>query len=450
MFFPQNVAIIGASNNKSKVGHAIMKSLNRGFEGDLFPINPNEESVLGYEVYDSVSEINKEIDVSVLSLPASLVPGILKECGESGVKNVIVVSAGFSEAGREDLEEESKEIAERYDMNLLGPNCLGIFNSRNKFDTIFNPPERQARPEPGDIAFLSQSGAFGAAALDWFAESDIGLSKFVSYGNRAHVDEADLIYHLSEDENTDYIIIYIEGVKDGREFFRAAKACEKPIIAIKSGRTDKGSSAATSHTASMAGNDNIYEGAFKQSDIIRIKTLEEMFNIAKALSFQPLPEGKKLGIVTNGGGAGVMATDLLIEKGLELATFSKKTKKEFNRAVQDGIIPGHATLNNPVDIIGDASSERYKKSLEIILDDGDVDIAVVISLFQSPVLGQDIVEKLDKLQDKGKSILVVAPGGEFTRKMIEKIEKKKIPVYQTTKGAIEAAHGLWRCSEHSP
>ncbi|MFW5952687.1 MAG: acetate--CoA ligase family protein [Candidatus Natronoplasma sp.] len=447
MFWPDNVAVIGASNKEGKVGNAIMRSLKRRFEGGIFPVNINEDKILGFEAYHSVTDIEDQVDLALISLPAKVVPTVLKECGKSNIKNVIVVSAGFSEAGREDLEKNIKDVVDEYDMNLIGPNCLGVYNPWIELDTIFNPPERQARPEPGPVAFLSQSGAFGAAVLDWFSESNIGLSKFISYGNRADIDEADLIDYISEDEKTDYIIFYIEGVKNGRKFFEAAKNSKKPIFAIKSGRTEKGSSAASSHTASLAGKDGVYEGAFKQSDVIRMKTLREMFNVAKALSFQPLPKGKNVGIVTNGGGAGVMATDSLIERGLKLATFSDQTKNKFKAAVEEELIPDHATLTNPVDIVGDAPSERYKRAMEITLEEDNVDILIVVCLFQSPALDDGIVEKLDMMQEKEKPIITIASGGEFTHEMADKIEKKGLPVYQTPEDAVQAVNGLCKSVE---
>jgi len=447
MFWPDSVAVIGASNQEGKVGNAIMKSLKRRYEGKIYPVNIKEEEVLGIQAHESVSDIGSEIDLAIICLPAKIIPDIVKQCGRSGIKNIILVSAGFSEAGREDLEDEVKKIVEEHNMNLLGPNCLGIYNPWNELDTIFNPPERQSRPDPGSVAFLSQSGAFGAAVLDWFSESNIGLSKFVSYGNRADIDEADLVDYISEDEKTDHLIFYIEGLKKGRKFFEAARKSEKPILAIKSGWTEKGSSAATSHTASLAGKDGVYDGAFKQSDIIRLRTIREMFNGAKALSFQPLPKGKNVGIVTNGGGAGVMSTDSLVEKGLSLAEFSEETKDKFEEAVEEGEIPDHATLKNPVDIVGDAPSERYKKAMEITLEEKNVDVLLVICLFQSPALDEDIVEKLDELQEKGKPIITIASGGEFTHKMTEKIEKRDIPVYQTPEDAIQAVKVICECGE---
>ncbi len=444
MFFPESVAVIGASNREGKVGNAIMKSLKRKYSGRIYPINVKEDNVLGIDAFSSIINIEDEIDLAIIALPAKIVPKIVEECGEAGVGNLIIVSAGFSEAGRGDLEEKIKETVEDYDMNLIGPNCLGIYNPYNELDTIFNPPKRQDRPEPGSVAFLSQSGAFGAATLDWFSEADIGLSKFVSYGNRVDIDEADLIDHLSNDEKTEFIIYYIEGVKDGRRFFEAARRSTKPILAVKSGRTEEGSSAATSHTASLAGKDKVYEGAFKQSNVIRAYDLREMFNIAKAFSFQPLPHGDNVAIVTNGGGAGVMATDDLVDKGLNLARFTKKTKEDFDHAVEEGIIPEHATLDNPVDIIGDAPSDRYQKSIDIVLKDDNVDVVIVVLLFQSPAIEEDIIEKLDGLQGE-KPIIAVAPGGRYTHKLTEKIEEKGIPVYQTPAEAVEAVWGLTRC-----
>lgn len=444
MFFPESVAVIGASNREGKVGNAIMKSLKRKYSGRIYPVNVKEDNILGIDAFSSILDLEDEVNLAIIALPAKIVPKIVEECGEAGVGNLIIVSAGFSEAGRGDLEKKIKETVEDYEINLIGPNCLGVYNPYNELDTIFNPPERQDRPETGSVAFLSQSGAFGAATLDWFSEANIGLSKFVSYGNRVDIDEADLIDHLSNDEKTEFIIYYIEGVKDGRRFYEAARRSTKPILAVKSGRTEEGSSAATSHTASLAGKDKVYEGAFKQSNVIRAYDLREMFNIAKAFSFQPLPHGDNVAIVTNGGGAGVMATDELVDRGLNLARFTKKTKERFEHVVKEGIIPEHATLDNPVDIIGDAPSDRYERAIDIVLKDDNVDVVIVVLLFQSPAIEEDIVEKLDGLQGE-KPIIAVAPGGRYTHKLTEKIEEKGIPVYQTPSEAVEAVWGLSRC-----
>ncbi|MFW5907962.1 MAG: acetate--CoA ligase family protein [Candidatus Natronoplasma sp.] len=444
MFYPESVAVIGASNKRGKVGNAIVRSLKRKYSGEVFPVNIDEEEILGIEAYHTIEEVPDPVDLAIIALPAKIVPDIVEECGSAGVKNLIIVSAGFSEAGRRDLELEIKRTVDEHDMNLIGPNCLGIYNPSVELDSIFNPPERQDRPRSGSIAFLSQSGAFGAAVLDWFSEADIGLSKFVSYGNRVDVDEADLIDYLSEDEETEFIIFYIEGVKNGREFFEAAERCSKPIMAVKSGRTEEGSSAATSHTASLAGKDKVYDGAFKQSDIIRAHSLREMFNVAKAFSSQPVPTGCNVAVVTNGGGAGVMAADELVERGLKLSRFSEKTKEKFDKAVENKIIPEHATLGNPVDLVGDATPKRYEVALDMILQDDEVDAVIVVFLLQSPSIEEDIVDRLDGLQGD-KPIIAVAPGGRYTHEFTAKIEEKGVPVYQTPRDAVQAIWGLCRC-----
>lgn len=447
MFYPDSVAVIGASDKEGKVGNAIMKSLDREFGGKIYPVNLEDNEVLGYKAYKSVSEIDSDVDMAVVAIPAKYVPDLVKECGEKGIYNMVVVSAGFSEAGREDLENEVKKYSDEYDINIIGPNCLGVYNPEIGLDTIFNPPERQARPDKGRVAFLSQSGAFGAAILDWFSEVDIGVSKFVSYGNRADIDEADLIDYLNDDEETEVITYYIEGIKDGRKFMKAAERCDKPIIALKSGRTSEGSSAASSHTASLAGKDGVYKGAFKQSRVIRVYSLRELFNLVKSISCQPPSQGSNISIVTNGGGAGVMTTDALVDIGLNLASFTKTTRKKFKESVKEGKIPEHATTQNPVDIIGDAPSERYQEAMRIVLADDNTDGLIVICLFQSPALDEDIVEKISEMQEYEKPIICVAPGGEYTHKITAKIEDEGIPVYQTPEEAVEAIWGLAECGK---
>ena len=442
MFRPNSVAVIGASNKEGKVGNAIMKSLMKKFKGDIFPVNLKEQEILGKKVYSSVKDINNNVDLAVIAIPAEYVPNAVEECGEAGIKNIIIVSAGFREAGRQDLEEELKKNAERYNIRVIGPNCLGVYDSKIGLDTIFNPPERQSRPKEGDIAFLSQSGAFGAAMLDWFSESDVGLSKFVSYGNRVDVDEADLINYLDNDPDTRIITYYIEGVKDGRKFMKAAQNCSKPIVALKSGRTSAGSSAAASHTASLAGKDEIYDAAFKRSGIIRVKTVRELINLARALSSQPFAKGDKIAIVTNGGGVGVMCTDSLVWNNLELAELTKDTNNKFKEAVRNGVIPEHASLNNPIDIIGDATPDRYKTAMDIVLEDNNVNGLIVAFLFQSPALSEDIISKTAEMKKHGKPIVAIAPGGKFADQIAHKIEEKGIPVYETPEEGVEVMRGL--------
>jgi len=447
MFYPEGVAVIGASNKEGKVGNAIMKSIMRKYDGQVYPINIKEKNVLGVPAYSSVKEVDEKIDLAVIAIPAKFVPQVIKECGEKGIGNAIIVTAGFREAGEVELEEKVVENANRYGVRFIGPNCLGVYNSNNELDTIFNPPERQARPKKGTVAFLSQSGAFGAAMLDWFSESEIGISKFISYGNRADLDEADLIDYLSEDEETEIITYYIEGLKDGRKFMEAAKKCSKPIIALKSGRTSAGSSAAASHTASLAGNDEVYDAAFKQAGILRVKSVRELVVILRAIRCQPMAKGDRVAIVTNGGGVGVMCADSLTWSGLKLADFSKSTREEFKKEVESGLIPEHSSLNNPVDIVGDAPSERYETAMDIVLKDENVDALIVVFLFHSPAIEEDIVSKTVDMKEYGKPIIAIAPGGEFTHMMSEKLEDHGIPVYETPEDGVAAVNGLVKLGE---
>ncbi|MFO7792886.1 MAG: CoA-binding protein [Candidatus Saliniplasma sp.] len=447
LFNPKGVAVVGASNKEGKVGNAIMKSITKKFDGQVYPINIKENDVMGIQAHSSVKEVGDEIDLAIIAIPAKFVPQSIKECGEKGIENVIIVTAGFREAGEVELEEEVVEIAREHGVRFLGPNCLGIYNSKNGLDTIFNPPERQSRPKKGSVAFLSQSGAFGAAMLDWFSERDIGISKFVSYGNRADLDEADFIEYISEDDETELITYYIEGLKDGRKFMEAAKKCSKPIIALKSGRTSAGSSAAASHTASLAGKDEVYDAAFKQSGILRVKSVRELVVILRALRIQPKAKGGKIGIVTNGGGVGVMCADSLVWSGLELAEFTKKTRANFKEAVESGKIPTHSSFNNPVDIVGDATSERYKITMDIVLKDENLDALIVVFLFHSPAIGEDIVSKTVSMKKHGKPIVAIAPGGKFSHMMSQKLEDQGIPVYETPEDGVAAVNGLVKLGE---
>ncbi len=439
MFDPEGVAVVGASKTEGKVGNAIVRSLERRFQGSIYPVNPKYESIEGHRAYESVSDIDENVDLAIIGVPAEIVPEVVKNCGEGGVKNIIIVSAGFREAGRVDLEEDIKRYVDEFDLNVIGPNCLGIFNSKNGLDTIFNPPDRQSRPPEGSIAFLSQSGAFGAALLDWFSEIDIGISKFVSYGNRVDIDEGDLLRHFNDDTDTDILLFYIEGLKDGRDFVSAAYESNKPILAFKSGKTEKGSSAATSHTGSLAGKDKVYEAAFKQSVILRASSVREMISAAKAISMQPFGEEKGVGIVTNGGGAGITLIDAIVEKGLEGADFSKRTNQRFREKISEGSIPQDVSFQNPVDILGDASSERYHTCMELVLEDKNVGGLIVVLLFQSPSLEDDIIDRLRELQGYKKPIVCMAPGSDLTEPIRKKIEDIGIPVYETPE---EAAQGM--------
>jgi len=451
LFYPQSVAVIGASNKEGKIGNAIMKNLiNFGFKGKIYPVNVKEEKILGIKAYKSVLEIPDNVDVAVISIPGKFVPQILEECGQKGVKGVVVISAGFKEAGNMELEEKLLEVARKWNIRIVGPNCLGITNIENGFDCTFNPPERQARPEFGGIAFMSQSGAFGAAILDWAARHEVGMSKFISLGNMTDLDESDFMEYLKDDKATKVITAYLEGVKDGRKFLEAARNAtkKKPVVILKSGRTEAGAKAAASHTGSLAGSYTIYQAAFEQTGVLEARSMRQLFNYAKALTMQKPAKGDRVAIVTNGGGAGVMMSDGVLEVGLKMADLSEETKEKFAKAIVEGKLPAHMSYKNPIDIIGDAPSRRYEVAMRYALEDENVDVLAVIALFQSPALDDGIVEAVGRMQEYGKPVVFIAPGGVYPEKMARRIEKTGVPVFETVEDGVDAVYALVRYGQY--
>ena len=448
LFYPRSVAVIGASNVPGKVGNAIMRSITLKYRGKVYAVNVKggEIEVNGkkFKVYRSILEVPDDVDVAVIAVPAKFVPDVVDECGQKGVKGAIVISAGFKEAGRADLEEELVKRARKWGIRLVGPNCLGVTNLENGFDCNFNPPERQARPKFGGIAFMSQSGAFGAAILDWAARHEVGMSKFISLGNMADLDESDFMSYLRDDPKTKVITAYLEGVKDGRKFFNIAKETTKvkPVIILKAGRTEAGAKAAVSHTGSLAGSYAIYQAAFEQTGVLGAKSMRQLFNYAKALAMQKPAKGDRVAIVTNGGGVGVMMSDGLLERGLKLAQLSDETNEKFAKAIEEGKLPHHMSYGNPIDVIGDAPSKRYELAMRYALEDPNVDVLVVIALFQSPALDEGIVDVMGKVQEYGKPIVFVAPGGKYSEKMARKIEEKGVPVFETVEDGVDAVYAL--------
>nr|WP_206204330.1 CoA-binding protein [Thermococcus sp. LS1] len=453
MFYPKSVAVIGASNVPGKIGNSIMRSITLNFDGKVYAVNVKggEVEVNGrkFPVYRSIKDIPDEVDVAVIAVPAKFVPDVIDECGEKGVKGAVVISAGFKEAGNIELEEELVKRAKKWGIRLVGPNCLGVTNLENGFDCNFNPPERQARPPFGKIAFMSQSGAFGAAILDWAANHMIGMSKFISLGNMADLDESDFMAYLGEDPKTGVITGYIEGVKDGRKFFETAKevTLRKPVIIIKAGRTEAGAKAAASHTGSLAGSYKIYEAVFEQTGVLSAKSMRQLFNYAKALAMQKPAKGNRVAIVTNGGGAGVMMSDGLLERGMKLAELSEETNEKFRKGIEEGKLPHHMSYKNPIDVIGDAPSSRYEIAMRYALEDPNVDVLVVIALFQSPALDEGIVDAVAKMQEYGKPIIFVAPGGDYPHRMARNIELKGVPVYETVEDGVDAVYALVKYGE---
>jgi acetyl coenzyme A synthetase (ADP forming)-like protein len=376
-FTPQSIAVIGASTNPSKLGYAVLDNLvNGGYLSNgrlVHPINPTADEILGLKAYPDVNNVPGDIDLAVVVIPYPLVPEALRTCGEKGIPSVIVISAGFREAGMEGLEREQEllQIAKEYHIRLIGPNCLGVIDTITPMNASFSA----GMPPKGPMDFMSQSGALGTAILDWAQAGRLGLSKFVSLGNKADVNEIDLLAAWANDASSRVILSYIEGLPDGQEFIRVARLAskEKPIVALKSGVTQAGSRAVSSHTGSLAGSEQAYEAAFRQAGVIRAHSLQDLFDFALAFGYLPPLEGDRIAIVTNAGGPGILATDALERAGLALARFNPDCIRALEK-----FLPDAASAANPVDVLGDARADRYRFALEQVVADPGVDGVLVI------------------------------------------------------------------------
>jgi acetyltransferase len=380
IFEPRSVAVIGASREPGSVGYAVLDGLINGdFTGVVYPVNPKARAIRGVRAYASINDVPDEVDLAVIVVPARVVPTVLAECGQKGVKGAIVISAGFKETGREGaaLETEVKAIASRHRITLVGPNCLGVLNTAT--GVRLNASFAKAMPAPGHIAFISQSGALCTAVLDYARGQQIGFSKVVSMGNKADANENDFLRYLWHDPQTRVILLYLEDLAEGRAFIELAREItgegvdRKPILALKSGRTPQGARAVSSHTGSLAGSDNVYDAVFMQGGVMRVETVEDLFDYAIAFANQPAPKNKRIAVITNAGGPGIMATDASIRYGLEMANFTEETVKRLRAA-----LPPHAAIGNPVDVIGDARHDRYQVALDIVLQDTNTDGVIVL------------------------------------------------------------------------
>jgi acetyl coenzyme A synthetase (ADP forming)-like protein len=370
-FEPASVAVIGASRNPDKLGYAVLKNLVEGGyakRGRVYPINPNAREILGLPAYPTVLDVPDPIELAVIVVPYPYVPATLRACGEKEIPAAVVISAGFREAGVEGLERERELIAlaREFNMRLIGPNCLGVIDTFTPLNATF----AAGSPPSGPMAFTSQSGALGIAILDWAQAGRLGLSKFVSLGNKADVNEVDLLRAWVEDERTRVILIYSEELADGQEFIRTAREVTraKPVIAIKSGVTQSGARAVSSHTGSLAGSEQAYRAAFEQAGILQADSLESLFDMALALGYQPPLQGERIAIVTNAGGPGILATDALERTGLTIARFELETIKALKQR-----LPDTTSTANPVDVLGDATPDRYRFALETVAIDPNVD-----------------------------------------------------------------------------
>jgi acetyltransferase len=431
IFHPKSVAIVGTNKVKGTVPHDILDNiLKADFNGIVYPVSPREKSIKGIKAYKYVVDIpDDEVDLAILVFPSSVNHMALEQCGQKGIKSVIIISAGYKEVGEAGLKKEQQlvEIARKYDMSFIGPNCLGVINTFP--ETNLNASFAREMPEKGNIGFLSQSGALCTAVLDYASAKHIGFSKFISFGNKADISEIDLLYYLMNDEETKVILMYLEEVSDGPALMEAAREVieksGKPILIIKSGRTNEGASAAASHTGSMTGMDEVCDAAFEQAGIIRCNNIEEMFNKAIAFAYQPPPVSEKVAIITNAGGPGVLTTDAAIATGLKLAKFSEETTAVLKKA-----LPATANIKNPVDVIGDARSDRYLAAIQAAFDDADVAGVFVILTPQSMTDIDTIAADIARIAEgKSKPIYTSFMGEKDVASGIDILQKHKIPHY---------------------
>ena len=443
-FNAKSVALIGASPEPGKIGNSVMESLvKHDYKGKVYPVNAKGyPEIMGVKAYKNLLDIKDPIDVVIVTVDLKFVPDLLAECGKKNIHNMVIISGGGKELGgeRAAIEKRVQDLSRELNVRIIGPNCIGIFNGENRLDCAFQGHLRMIRPKQGNVAFLSQSGTVGIAFME--TADAFGLSKMISYGNRSDVDEADMIHYLAQDPNTNVIGLYVEGLGDGRKFMNSAKNVikeyQKPIVVFKNGRSTKGAKQAASHTGSLGGSFAVISGAFEQTGIISVDSYEELTSALKALTWQPVPKGNRIAMVTNGAGPIIAAIDNFERLNLELAQLSDQTIKSFKEHY-----PATYVIGNPCDVTGSASADDYRFAIQAFLDDPNVDIVMPWFVFQDDPLEEKIVDILGDLQKKKKKpILVGAMGGPFTEKISKKIEAFNIPVYESVITWITAAGSL--------
>jgi len=427
IFSPNSIAVIGASNDEKKWGGKIVKNIiSGGYTGAIYPINPKEKIIQGLTSYPSVLEVPGEIDLTVIVVPAPAVLAVVDECGGKNIKGLVVISAGFAETGNKVLEEELQSKVDRYDMMMVGPNCLGIANN----SIGLNASILQELPKKGNISFIAQSGSLALMIVEWAKENDIGLCKVISTGNKTDIDDVDYLEYLDADPNTKVIGIYAESIKRGRRFLEVAKRIKKPIVILKVGRSKKGAAAAFSHTSSMAGADEIYSAAFKQAGVLRVDTLDEFFDAILVLSTQPLPEGNTAGIISNGGGNGIIATDACEQYGIELPDLTEEMIEDVRK-----VIPGYGSAANPVDTAARSSIGTYGTIINSFINNFDA----VISLYVNDATADPVPSATETALMAGKKPIIVYMGGAKKREEGVKILKEAgIPIYSSPDRAVKA------------
>jgi len=455
-FNPKTVAVIGASRDPNSVGYGILKNLTTGgffesrfskpFPGKVYPINPNADQILGVKCYKNITDIMEDIDLALIAVPAKIVPIVIKDCIKKRVGGVILISAGFAEMNEEGrkLQEDIVKMLRSAGIPLVGPNCLGVIRTPSHLNASFAP----SMPPHGSVAFLSQSGAIADSIIDWAIEHRYGMSTLISYGNRADLDVHDYIEWLGEDPETKSIALYIEGIKDGRKFMEVARKVskKKPIIALKAGRTSEGAKAISSHTGSLAGSYEIYKTAFKQSNVLVADTIEELFDLAKALANQPACKENAVAIITNGGGCGVLCADYCSNLGVNLVELKKSTIQKLDKSKK--MHPAYSR-RNPLDIIGDALPEQYETAINALLAEPYIHGLIIIQTLQTMTNPEKDAEIIIEAHKKypNKPIICTYMGGKYSKHGINTLETHNIPDFNDVSKAAKAMWALVKKGE---
>jgi len=445
LFEPKSVAIIGATPTPDKIGNRIMDNIvhylvgetdrKKGFQGKIFPVHPKADEILGFKAYKSILDVPDEVDQAIIVVPPQFVISVLHECGKKGVKAAVIITAGFGETGKKDAEEEIVEIARSYNMRIVGPNCLGIYNPHIQFNGTF----ADEAPQKGTLAFISQSGALCISAILHSNKVGIGYSHFISIGNKTDVDDADLLEYFADDYKTKCIGLYVESMPDGRKFFEEAKKItwRQPIVVLKSGRTSYGAAAASSHTGSISTQDASYEAAFKQAGVYRAKEWFELFDVAQAFSTQLPPDGENIAILSNAGGIIVISADKAADVGLKLATLRKETVAKINE-----VCPPTWSKQNPVDIIGDADHVRFRKVLQILVDAPEVDGVCPLFNPGSRAVPDKVADAIYQVGTTTKKPIVCAFVGMDHLEAFKWLNYKGIPTLPSAERAVIAMKAL--------
>ncbi len=460
-FEPRSVAVVGASKKITKAGHVIFKNFvdnkRRGvFKGELYAVNPHEDYILAFKSYPSLTNIIGNIELVVVVVPAENVPQIMAEAAQKHAKAAVIISGGFGEVGNRELEAKVKAIAQKAGIRVLGPNCLGVYDPTTGVDMLFLPETKvltsgdevvaTPRPMSGPIAVVTQSGAFGVAVLDYMAGENMGLSKYVSFGNKIDVNETEILQYLLHDERTRVILLYTESIEAGREFMEVAKEVTKykPIVAIKAGKTEAGARAARSHTGAIAGTDKIYDSVFLQAGVLRVRDMEEFLDVGEALAFQPPAADNNVAVVTSAGGPAIMAVDECESRGINVNKFSDETIEKFEKLKKDGKMPSFATNFNPLDLTGSATSEMFELGTKILLEDPEIYGVMVFGLHHAPAMQEDFVDKIVNLSRNYLKPVVTCDIGETEMAMHirGRFDKQGVPAYSSPEDAARAMAAL--------